>query len=298
LNSNHLFIIGNGFDLWHNLPTNYKDFYQQYREYLDQIEHYFPNGLQEEELWSDFENVLGKFDESILIDENDFMDFSGDDFPTQQMYGLEDAVENFSNDTIQSITKSFTTWINSINLERSVEQLTFPDTAKFINFNYTSTLQQLYKIPVEHVYHIHGNVGQAKPLIFGHTEAVTQAMAEEDSYYTVAINNGRRVLEVLRKPVADIIRDKLNPLLESCATDISVITVIGHSLNKIDLPYFSRIADQFPNAHWQCFSYSLIEATAHRTILGQIGIPIGNLSIGTYKQLVQQYPLKRAVDFP
>ena len=70
MNSNHLFIIGNGFDLWHNLPTNYKDFYQQYREYLDQIEHYFPNGLQEEELWSDFENVLGKFDESILIDEN------------------------------------------------------------------------------------------------------------------------------------------------------------------------------------------------------------------------------------
>ena len=66
-------------------------------------------------------------------------------------------------------------------------------------------------------------------------------MAEEDSYYTVAINNGRRVLEVLRKPVADIIRDKLNPLLESCATDISVITVIGHSLNKIDLPYFSSI---------------------------------------------------------
>ncbi|GAA77956.1 bacteriophage abortive infection AbiH family protein [Pseudoalteromonas sp. BSi20495] len=298
MNSNHLFIIGNGFDLWHNLPTNYKDFYQQYREYLNQIEHYFPNSLQEEELWSDFENVLGKFDESILIDENDFMDFSGDDFPTQQMYGLEDAVEDFSNNTIQSITRSFTTWINSINLESSVQQMTFPDTAKFINFNYTSTLQQLYKIPVEHVYHIHGNVGQAKPLIFGHTKAVTQAIAEEDSYYTVAINNGRRVLEVLRKPVADIIRDKLNPLLESSVKDISVITVIGHSLNKIDLPYFSRMVDQFPDAHWQCYSYSLSEATAHRTVLEQIGIPIGNLSIGTYMQLVQQYPLKRAVDFP
>ncbi|WMN59550.1 bacteriophage abortive infection AbiH family protein [Pseudoalteromonas xiamenensis] len=290
MDSNHLFIIGNGFDLWHDMPTNYKDFYQKYREYLDQIEHYFPNGLREEELWSDFENVLGKFDESILIDENDFMDFSGDDFPTQQMYGLEDAVDNFSSDVIQNITRSFTAWIKGINLESSKRQMTFPDTAHFINFNYTSTLQQLYKIPMENVYHIHGNVEQAKPLIFGHTEAVINATAEKDSYYTVAINNGRRVLEALQKPVTKIIRDRLNPLLES-SKHISVITVIGHSLNKIDVPYFSRIVNQFPNALWQCYSYNLNEAIAHKAILEQIGIPKNNLSIGTYKQLVQKYPL-------
>ncbi|WP_105172426.1 bacteriophage abortive infection AbiH family protein [Pseudoalteromonas sp. T1lg24] len=294
MRSNHLFIIGNGFDLWHKMPTSYKDFYKQYRVYLDQIEHYFPSRLEEEELWSDFENVLGQFDESILVSENDFMDFSGDDFPTKEMYGLEDAVDNFSIEIVQEITHNFTGWIKSINLENSVQKITFPDTAQFISFNYTSTLQQLYKIPEKNVYHIHGSVGQASPLIFGHTEAVTHARAEEDSYYTEAINNGRKVLEALQKPVDDIIRNRLNSLLKN-SEDVSVITVIGHSLNKIDIPYFSRIVHQYPDARWQCYSYSQGEAIAHRSILEQIGVPANNLSIGTYEQLVKQYPLKEAV---
>ena len=294
MNSNHLFIIGNGFDLWHKMPTNYKDFYKQHCDYLAEIEHYFSNGLQEEELWSDFENVLGYFDESILIDENDFMDFSGDDFPAQQMYGLEDAVDNFSRDIIQNITNSFTEWIRSINLRDSVQQMTFPDTAQFISFNYTNTLQQLYNILEENVFHIHGSVGQASRLIFGHTEVVARATAEEDSYYTESINIGREVLKVLQKPVAQIIKDQLNPWLES-SEDISVITVIGHSLCKIDLPYFSRIANQFPEARWQCYSYSRDEAITHRSILEQIGVPKNNLIVGTYVQLVQQYSQKKAV---
>jgi hypothetical protein len=292
--SNHLFIIGNGFDLWHKMPTNYKDFYKQYRGYIEQIEHYFPSDLEEEELWSDFENVLGQFDESILLDENNFMDFSGDDFPTQQMYGLEDAVYNFSIEIVQDITSNFTEWIKSISLESSVQQMTFPATAQFISFNYTSTLQQLYKIPEENVYHIHGSIGQPSLLIFGHTEAVTHANAEEDIYYTEAINNGRKVLEALKKPVDYIIRDKLNPLLKN-SEDISVITVIGHSLNKIDIPYFSSILCQHPDARWQCYSYSQCEAISHRSILEQIGVPANNLSVGTYEQLVKQYPLKEVI---
>jgi hypothetical protein len=276
------------------MPTNYKDFYKQYRGYIEQIEHYFPSDLEEEELWSDFENVLGQFDESILLDENNFMDFSGDDFPTQQMYGLEDAVDNFSIEIVQDITSNFTEWIKSISLESSVQQMTFPATAQFISFNYTSTLQQLYKIPEENVYHIHGSIGQPSLLIFGHTEAVTHANAEEDSYYTEAINNGRKVLEALKKPVDYIIRDKLNPLLKN-SEDISVITVIGHSLNKIDIPYFSSILCQHPDARWQCYSYSQCEEISHRSILEQIGVPANNLSVGTYEQLVKQYPLKEVV---
>lgn len=290
MSSNHLFIIGNGFDLWHKLPTNYGQFYKQHSEYLDQIEPYFSNGLEKEMLWSDFENVLGQFDESILIEENDFMDFSEDSFPTQQMYGLEDAVNEFSGEIIQNITSSFTEWLRGINLNISVQKIAFPNTAQFISFNYTSTLQQLYKIPDKKVYHIHGSLVQGNRLVFGHTEAVTYATAEEESYYTEAINSGRKVLEALQKPVDDIIRDKLNPLLEK-SKNISTITVIGHSLNKIDLPYFSRIATEFPDARWQCYSYCKEEALAHRAILEQLGISKNNLDVSTYEEIIQHYPL-------
>ena len=289
MSSNHLFIIGNGFDLWHKLPTSYKDFYGQYKGYLDQIEHYFSYGLQEEELWSDFENVLGQFDESTLIDENDFMDFSGDEFPTQQMYGLEDAVDNFSRDIINDITDSFTEWLKGISLNKLAQQMVFPDQARYISFNYTSTLQQLYAVLETNVNHIHGSLGQSSSLIFGHTETVVHARAEEDTYYTEAINHGRKVLEVLQKPVNDIIRSNLIPWLNKNG-NISVITVIGHSLNNIDLPYFSRIVDEFPDAHWQCYSFSQEEALAHSSILQQIGVPKNNLRVGTYTELVQDYP--------
>ena len=290
MSSNHLFIIGNGFDLWHKLPTNYKDFYKQYNEHLDQIEHYFSYGLQEEELWSDFENVLGQFDESILIEENDFMDFSGDEFPTQQMYGLEDAVDNFSRDIINDITDSFTEWLRGISLNKLAQQMVFPDQARYISFNYTSTLQQLYAVPETNVNHIHGSLGKSSSLIFGHTETVVHAIAEEDTYYTEAINHGRKVLEALQKPVNDIIRSNLTPWLNKI-DNISVITVIGHSLNNIDLPYFSRIVGEFPDAYWQCYSFSQKEALAHSSILQQIGVPKHNLRVGTYTDLVQHYPL-------
>ncbi|MGX9416573.1 bacteriophage abortive infection AbiH family protein [Vibrio sp. WJH972] len=287
---NHLFIIGNGFDLWHKIPTSYQDFYKQHSGYLDQIEHYFSSGLQKEDLWSDFENVLGQFDVSILIAENNFIDFSGDDFPTKQMYGLEDAVENFSHDTVQYITSSFTEWINGINLTSSGQKITFPEATQFISFNYTSTLQQIYEIPEENVYHIHGSVRQTNSLIFGHSEEVIYPNAEEASYETVAINNGLQILEAFQKPVNDIVRSELNPWLTNY-NDISVITVIGHSLNKIDLPYFSSIVNQFPDAIWQCYSYTPTEAIKHRSILEGIGVPTNNLSVGIYEKLVQQYPL-------
>ncbi|EPO5780002.1 bacteriophage abortive infection AbiH family protein [Vibrio harveyi] len=290
MSSNQLFIIGNGFDLWHKLPTSYRDYYKQYKGYLDQIEHYFSYGLQEEELWSDFENVLGQFDESILIEENDFMDFSGDEFPTQQMYGLEDAVDNFSREIINDITDSFTEWLKGISLDKLVQQMVFPDQAQYISFNYTPTLQQIYAVPETNVNHIHGSLVQSNSLIFGHTETVIRATAEEDTYYTEAINHGRKVLEVLQKPVNDIITSNLTPWLNKNG-NISSITVIGHSLNNIDLPYFSHILEEFPDAHWQCYSYSQEESLAHSSILQQIGVPKNNLKVGTYTDLVQDYPL-------
>lgn len=294
MSSNHLFIIGNGFDMWHKLPTSYRDFYNQYKGYLDQIEHYFSYGLQEEELWSDFENVLGQFDDSVLIEENDFMDFSGDEFPTRQMYGLEDAVYDFSRDIINNITDSFTEWLKGISLNKLAQLMVFPNQARYISFNYTSTLQQLYAVPETNVNHIHGSLGSSGRLIFGHTQTVVYARAEEDSYYTEAINHGRKVLEVLQKPVNDIIRSNLTPWLNK-NKNISVITVIGHSLNNIDLPYFSRIAEEFPDAHWQCYSFNQKEALAHSSILQQIGVPKNNLRVGTYTDLVQDYPVQTVI---
>ena len=63
-----LYIIGNGFDLFHHLPTSYQHFYQWLKlmkqdDFIKKMEELFPckseRGIQ---LWNDFEMALGKYE--------------------------------------------------------------------------------------------------------------------------------------------------------------------------------------------------------------------------------------------
>lgn len=61
-----LYIIGNGFDMRHGLPTGYKHF-KSYVEKNDQdlydaIEEYIPTGDE----WNELENALGEIDYELI----------------------------------------------------------------------------------------------------------------------------------------------------------------------------------------------------------------------------------------
>ena len=86
-----LYIIGNGFDLAHRLPTQYWDFrtYLEnlYPDFLNSFEqHYYiyPKDADEYKknlLWNSFESNLANIDEDIIIDDAVRMDLgleSGD----------------------------------------------------------------------------------------------------------------------------------------------------------------------------------------------------------------------------
>lgn len=68
--SKKLVIIGNGFDLFHGLPTKYsrfKDYLEKnYNSFFATLSKYFPNDL----LWSSFEEALAELDYSEIEDEN------------------------------------------------------------------------------------------------------------------------------------------------------------------------------------------------------------------------------------
>lgn len=287
----YLFIIGNGFDLWHELATSYFEFYDLNAHYLDAQQNYFPISTYGVELWSDFESALGEFDESVLIEENDLMDFSGDDFPTQQLYGLEDAVLNFAGEFVNTISGHFTSWVKSIDLTHAQSQMAFPSGAQFISFNYTSTLQTVYQIPESNILHIHGAVAHNAELVFGHSKAVKDSDPGEDTYYSDAINNGRQVLRELKKPVDYVTKNTLVPWLNN-NKDFLKIIIIGHSLNDIDIPYFKTILNAFPNAYWECYSYSAHEASEHETKLLDIGVSQSHLKVGTYEELLEAFPFE------
>ena len=56
-----LYVIGNGFDLWHDVPTRYSQFYEFAKETLDEIEDYYSCGMMQSAPWHDFESSLGTF---------------------------------------------------------------------------------------------------------------------------------------------------------------------------------------------------------------------------------------------
>lgn len=64
--SNKLFIIGNGFDLAHNLPTSFNSNFKNYANKNADDGFWELYQSKEDDIWSDFENLLGHPDYNNL----------------------------------------------------------------------------------------------------------------------------------------------------------------------------------------------------------------------------------------
>jgi len=85
-----LYIIGNGFDLWHGLPTGYDHFYKFAKQLLDEIENYYSFEMTHAGPWSDFETSLGLFEWDYFYDAHNHIDVTSESFKPSEVYGLED----------------------------------------------------------------------------------------------------------------------------------------------------------------------------------------------------------------
>ena len=65
-------ILGNGFDMFFDLPTGYSEFYKymnkHYSQELDEINEFF-NFSSDDTLWKDFENNLANLNIEYLLSE-------------------------------------------------------------------------------------------------------------------------------------------------------------------------------------------------------------------------------------
>jgi len=172
-----LYVIGNGFDLHHGMATGYKHFgaflkrdHSKLRDYLDE---YFVTD-DEDWFWGHFEACLADLDTDTLVDnfEQFIVPYSADDwsdgFHHDYVYELTRVVRALSEDLLAA----FAQWIRQIAIPTPTSLMSpmarIDPTARFINFNYTNTLQQLYGVPDTHVWHIHGSAARTDPLILGH----------------------------------------------------------------------------------------------------------------------------------
>ena len=284
-----LYIIGNGFDRWHKLPTRYDDFYKFAKDVLDELEPYYDVDAGQERLWCDFEKSLGFFNWNRFYEVYDHTDITAEDFRPSEAFGLEDELTQEAEHLVETIRNCFHEWINGIDVSSAKRKMCFAPRSRFLTFNYTSTLQSVYGVDDDNVFHIHGKSDRLDELIFGHRETMEEEpeLDENDdnnrTIFSDAEGAAKYPFYALQKPVDEIIQ-KNREYFESLH-GITDVRVIGHSLNEVDLPYFRELARNMMGANWQVCCYEATDENNYVQQLLKCGIRKENIHICTYSDI-------------
>lgn len=255
-----LFIIGNGFDNFHQLDTDYYHFAKYFSENFptdfNTAFKYYPSLLNDfsSEYWKYFENELSQVDYDQIKEDNYayLSSPSADDFRDSYWHDFSYEISNLVNEIKTCISDAFESWVKTIEINiSSKKEFQYNINQFFITFNYTKTLEILYDIPTDKIFHIHGTTdGYTKP-IFGHNQEYKYDYDENsDMAYIWGEQEIEKYFNETRKNTEKIIRENVN--LFKRLDNVETIFVLGHSMNEIDLPYFTEIKKNTPqNTLWK-----------------------------------------------
>ena len=282
-----LYVIGNGFDLWHGIPSSLARFKQYVqatdRDVYREVEDYLPT----QEDWSDLERALADMDVDALIDNlGHFMGSYGDENWSDAghhdfQYEVQNAVERLST----GLRLRFSEWIRKLPIPTPAtaqKQLATLDAdSLFFTFNYTSTLSSLYGVPSERILFIHGCADLADDdLVLGHAWHPQTRKSLNDRSDIEEIDT--RLIEA-----NDIIDDYVSATIKRSAdliaqhrgffdalTDIEQVIVLGHSLSDVDAAYFMALLEQrsVAQAAWLIACRSPADWPEKKLLLTYLGV--------------------------
>ena len=265
-----LYFIGNGFDINHGLKTKYTDFrdwlkINDFEIYEKILEVYGINESDEtEQWWSNFESHLIDFDINDDIDNiinKNQIDYGSDNFHEGDRYDAAMKIENLFTSLINKILEVFDLWVESFKNFIFYNKMTNIDkSATFISFNYTLTLEKLYGIPRQRVYHFHGKIGDNQ-YILGHGKTDKEIHKKIEKYYAPpkglskdekrdwysdnydealehAKDSEASILSSYKKDIKSIIK-RNNDIYEEMG-DLKKIYIYGFSFSDIDNPYLEE----------------------------------------------------------
>ena len=251
-----LYVIGNGFDLYHGIPSSYcefKDFVRANdREVFEWVEDYVPAG----EYWGDLESSLAHLDTDNIVDERtQFLgSYGDDDWRDSGHHDFQYEIERVASGLSSTLQELFSKWVSSLPIPDAsnapVRLKSLDPQAFYLTFNYTNTLSKIYGIDPEQVLHIHGSEDNGDELILGHAweaqqreplnrqdydpdsfdHRVAEAMAELDDYF-----------EKTFKPSGKIIAD--NEGFFRGLDSVEEVHVLGHGLSNVDGLYFVNLVE-------------------------------------------------------
>lgn len=275
-----LLIIGNGFDLCHDLATKYSDYRNWLLDHdkhvvtefeLDDYATECPNRVsslgcktgsndEHDHRWSSLEESLGIEWDDLCYEtlEHTNPDLTEDN-PGWDDFWIELQVRL---EYLKKLTRDrFREWVESIDVSKVKPVLDLPDTASFITFNYTPTLEHVYGVRPDRILHIHGSVLNKDELLqFGSPDnnpKELQKMLEEkygmDDFYGATIQQG---VTVACDRCADTWKniegnyDALNHFLDNLVK-IDTVIIMGNSFDKVDKPYYRDVlAPRYRDAEW------------------------------------------------
>jgi len=171
-----LYIIGNGFDLHHELRTSYWDFSEYLKEndselyYLLDSYTYYP--ATEESLWSKFEENLANLEiNDILSDNTDRLpDYASDDFRDRDRHVFPDVMDGYHSKLTIGLLEIFKRFIQDVEVPKKAfgYKIELDKSASFLSFNYTDTLQRLYNIDKDKIVYLHNSAFESDDVILGH----------------------------------------------------------------------------------------------------------------------------------
>ena len=268
--SKRLYIIGNGFDRAHNLPTSYNPDFKRIAEKYESENFWEIYQSSEPNIWADFENLLGcpDFDSIEEIFDGYAPDYLSDSESDRDGIILQVDVNGHLMPALYKFAKQAESALENTNRERSIERILDKE-AFYITFNYTHTLEEIYDISCEHVLHVHGEVGKDNLLMgypkgkftpekysydvrqkgrgpYAELEIQDYIDEIEDYYIRIAYDE---LLDKCKSFNKDIKVDLVNSFLDKAKSQIEEIIVYGHSC-EIDFDYFDAIKKRYPKAKW------------------------------------------------
>lgn len=283
-----LYIIGNGFDRAHDLPTSYEHFHQWlldngHNSFVHDFEKLYPDERDCKGRWCDVESALGMISLKQAIEYDLYHQECPDEIREEN--SSHDAYrcgENLKN-VIYVLPHLLREWASSISTKDILPVFELCKDACYLSFNYTKTLEDVYNIKDSNILHIHETVINNRPLVVGCGEALFD---EANDYPLgrddVDIQIIRNILSHSKKPVEAILKEPKPKTWFGNLNEVTSVVVFGHSCSKVDKPYFETVAESIhTDAYWQFYVYDrsnnkVIDAFAESIMKNQQQFEITN----------------------
>ncbi len=271
-----LVIIGNGFDLAHEIKSSYRDFKkyltkkkrgaefqdltERDRVLFDHIKTHLGNrGIN---LWTELEKATNPLADL-------FYNWNSDNRPS---YLENRGYVNLDADIIRQLWDDFSwvndfqlafdDWVSKLNNTPVERMFNLPiENVLYFSFNYTNTLERVYGISDNQIIKIHvmnGNDDDSKNVyIFGNREERKNACIE-NAEIDYLDQESKQTLYAIHMIQHRLYKDCMMLLGghedQLCYDNISDIDVMGCSFNEIDYPYFETIkANVSQSTRWHLF---------------------------------------------